>query len=429
MALNNLASPVNYSITPVDFSPIANVGLAYAGQQQRQQNQQQKQALIRQAQDIFKTGDMDAIGEFAIANPELGKTMFEMGGIRDEAAQNRMTGLAKQLTISLSPIQDLKSSIALGEAEGRDMTHSKNMLEKSGGDPETLKKISEMSWAASDPKTYKSYRTTQPNQQKPTSNMQDFAEYERLQDTDPEKAEQFANQVGITKDNTKKTTSTQKDFKEYHRLKKSDPEAAKQFGQKAGFVSSEGKVLSVHLQKQLTNSTDDAIKSEAVAAEYEDAAVKIAEANISGGVLGGSWKEALKDFTGNQDAVTALRKRYFAARSKSVIERLPPGAASDHDVKMAMSGFPGDNAQGKEMAQFFKGMAKVENHKAEYERFKANYISDKGSQRGMINAWDNRSESAEPAKRFDGAPSVGSEDSGYRYLGGDPKMPESWEAI
>lgn len=159
MALTNLASPVNYNITPVDFSPIADAGLDIA-QGQRRDN------TIKQAQELFKAGDMDAIGEFAIANPELGKQMFEMGGIRDEAAQQRMTGLSKELTMSQSPVRDLKSYIAQGEAAGRDMTHSKKMLENSGGDPEQLKKMSEMSWAASDPSTYKSYRTTQPKEEK-----------------------------------------------------------------------------------------------------------------------------------------------------------------------------------------------------------------------------------------------------------------------
>ena len=172
MALTNLASPVNYNVTPVDFSPIAKAGLAYAQGQRRQEQQAQRQDTVAQAQDLFRAGDMDAIGEFAIANPELGKAMFEMGGIRDEAAQKRMTGLSKQLAMSSFPVRDLKAHIAQGEAAGRDMSHSKNLLADSGGDPAQLKKISEMGWAASDPKTYKSYRSSLPEVEKPMTAYQ-----------------------------------------------------------------------------------------------------------------------------------------------------------------------------------------------------------------------------------------------------------------
>jgi len=172
MALTNLAPPVNYNVTPVDLSPITGAAMAYAQGQKRQEQQAQRQEIVSQAQELFRAGDMDAIGEFAIANPELGRTMFEMGGIRDEAAQKRMTGLSKQLAMSSFPVRDLKAHIAQGEAAGRDMTHSKNLLADSGGDPAQLKKISEMGWASNDPKTYKYYRSSLPAEEKPMTAYQ-----------------------------------------------------------------------------------------------------------------------------------------------------------------------------------------------------------------------------------------------------------------
>lgn len=212
MALTNLASPVNYNITPVDFSPIADAGVAYAQGKRQQQAQAQRDTTIATAQELFKSGDMDAIGEFAIANPELGKIMFEMGGVRDEAAQQRMTGLSKVLTMSQAPVRDLKASIAQGEAMGRDMTHSKNMLDKSGGDPEMLKKIAEMGWAASDPKTYKSYRSSLDKEAGPatTATGKDFAQYTDLLTTDPEGAKQFGMAAGFINDKPKRLFQVKK---------------------------------------------------------------------------------------------------------------------------------------------------------------------------------------------------------------------------
>lgn len=158
----NLASPVNYNMTPIDFSPLAGIGAAYAGQQQRQQQQEQQQQLVQQAQEIAGSGDIGAMRDFAIANPELGKTMFEVGGIADEQAQSRMSNLTKSLVASANPVMDLKQYIANGESSGRDMTHSKKLLQQSGGDPEKLNRMVEMSLAVQDPTASNALQKTKP---------------------------------------------------------------------------------------------------------------------------------------------------------------------------------------------------------------------------------------------------------------------------
>ena len=154
MALN-LASPVNYNIQPVDFSPLANVGLAYA-----QKNQQQE--LIQQAQEVAASGDTNAMRDFAIANPNIGKTMFEFGGIADEQAQNRMTNLTKSLVTSSSPVADLKAYINKGRQAGRDMSHSEKLLQQAQGDDNNLLKMAEASLAFSDPQGFNAYQKSKP---------------------------------------------------------------------------------------------------------------------------------------------------------------------------------------------------------------------------------------------------------------------------
>lgn len=161
MALN-LARPVDYRQQSVDFSPLANIGLAYAGQQQRRQQQERQQQLVSQAQEIAGTGDVNAMRDFAIANPELGKTMFEFGGIADEQAQNRMSNLTKSLVSSATPVQDLKEYIEQGRQAGRDMTHSEKLLQQSEGDPEKLKRMTEMSLAVQDPAAFNAIQKTKP---------------------------------------------------------------------------------------------------------------------------------------------------------------------------------------------------------------------------------------------------------------------------
>lgn len=183
------------------------------------------------------------------------------------------------------------------------------------------------------------------------------------------------------------STTDMSNWKQYQQLKKTDPEDAKQFGQQAGFVTPEGKELSVHLQKRLSNAVDDASKSDLNIGKYKTLISDIEGANIQGGVIEGSWKEYFKDVTGNQDFVTDLRRQYAAIRGSQLVDNLPPGAASDKDIELALAGFPTDNATGKQLSSFLNGLIKLEGHKRDFNEFKSNYISEKGTEKGMLKEW------------------------------------------
>ena len=182
-------------------------------------------------------------------------------------------------------------------------------------------------------------------------------------------------------------TTAQKNYQQYVDLKKTDPAAAVEFGRASGFVDKSGNELSVHLQKRLSQSTDSAIESRSNAQQISGLASEIEKAGFGGGLFGGSWGEALKEYSGNQDAETELRRRYYAIRGSQVVKNLPPGAASDTDIKLALAGFPADTAGAKEISSFLKGVAKLEEATADFNEFQAQYISDNGSEKGMLSAW------------------------------------------
>ena len=185
-----------------------------------------------------------------------------------------------------------------------------------------------------------------------------------------------------------------KDFDYYQDLKKRDPDAAEAFGRERGYISSEGVELSSHLQKRLSASTDEAITSERNSSEFLVLADEIEKANIGGGAAQGKWAEGIKDFTGNQDAITDLRQKYMGIRSSQGIKNLPPGVASDKDIELALKGFPTENATGTQIASFLRGMAKLEDFNAKFNSFKAEYISDKGHERDMLKAWKDANKSS-----------------------------------
>lgn len=182
-------------------------------------------------------------------------------------------------------------------------------------------------------------------------------------------------------------TAEEKNFAKYQELKKTDPEGAKLFGQMSGIVTKEGRELSAHMQKRLSAATDAAVESRNNVVKFNTLAENLDKKDIGGGLLQGKWGEAYKDITGNQDAVTDLRRRFLGIRASQVVRNLPPGSASDADIALAISGFPTENASGKQMASFLRGLAKLEVISGDFEEFKASFISQKGSERDMLKAW------------------------------------------
>jgi len=176
------------------------------------------------------------------------------------------------------------------------------------------------------------------------------------------------------------------EFDHYQELKKTDPEAAAEFGKERGYIDSEGRELSVFMQKRLSDANDTAILSRAKQAEMLDLAARFEASGITGGTFS-RWKDKLADFTGSREEAQKLRTLFFKYKGSEVINSLPPGAASDPDIAMFSKGYPPDNAEATEIASFFRGMAKAAAFDDEYNTFKAYYISDKRNEAGMLEAW------------------------------------------
>lgn len=103
-----------------------------------------------------------------------------------------------------------------------------------------------------------------------------------------------------------------------------------------------------------------------------------------GGLIGETWK----DIIGDQDEITALRKQALGLFNSQALQSLPPGAASDTDVALALRPFPDANADPEYVARFLDGQAKASLLDAEFNKFKAKYLSDNlGDEGDLIPAW------------------------------------------
>ncbi|MCH9712618.1 MAG: hypothetical protein K0U20_08360 [Proteobacteria bacterium] len=177
--------------------------------------------------------------------------------------------------------------------------------------------------------------------------------------------------------------------------------------------------MSSATENELIRSQNEAISAGNNAERYLILADEIEQADIGGGIFQGSWSESLKELTGNQDAVSALRKRYAGIKASEVVANLPPGAASDKDIELALEQFPSKNATGQQISQFLRGLSKLEKFQAEYNKFKSSYISENGNTKGLLGAWDSKSKENEQESTLTTNPEAQMEqptNSGFKIL-------------
>lgn len=89
--------------------------------------------------------------------------------------------------------------------------------------------------------------------------------------------------------------------------------------------------------------------------------------------------EAVKKAFGSEDAITALKTEYTKIRNYEALKHLPPGAASDKDVTIALDAFPDVNAGPAYIASFMRGIAKLQMYTSNYNKVQAQWIDHNGS--------------------------------------------------
>lgn len=170
-------------------------------------------------------------------------------------------------------------------------------------------------------------------------------------------------------------------IQEYEYRKRLSPEEQRAFD-----ATKRGDRVTAGTESSILKTADASEQHRINAVNYGDLATRYEQTSMSGGAPA-SAAEWMKSATGNQDEFTSLRKNWAAIKASQVVSNLPPGAASDADVKLALGGFLPDNAQPKQVAAFLRGVAKLEDMKANYESFKSDYMSENRSTVGLNKAW------------------------------------------
>lgn len=143
-----------------------------------------------------------------------------------------------------------------------------------------------------------------------------------------------------------------------------------ELGQKSGQLDDGAKKL-------INDSTVASVSADQSSGQLLDLATRLEK---QGGGYGAFSRanEWLKGATGNQDAMTEMRKEYVRLRQSQVKSMLPAGPASDKDVKLVLEGFPPETADAGTMASFLRGMAKLQQYQAVSENAKAEWVNAVG---------------------------------------------------
>lgn len=132
--------------------------------------------------------------------------------------------------------------------------------------------------------------------------------------------------------------------------------------------------LPADTRKLVNESAVAAAASKQSADQYNDLAKRL-EAFGGGYGVASSASEYLAKQTGRQDALTQLRNEYTRTRNSAAIKSLPPGVATDKDIELALKGIPPENADGRTMAAFLRGMGKMQDIEASVANAKTDWLS------------------------------------------------------
>lgn len=179
-----------------------------------------KQHRIKQmrekAPEIFSTGDPSQIANFMVEYPEMAQTMERATGVQDAGHKQQIVDMAKGL---LTPGADPKEVIAQYsntlQQSGRDPKMAVSMLSKIMTDPAQADEMGRKLLAIHSPAEFTAYQKATmagAGVDKGTANIQDWNYYQKIKRTNPQEAELFAKQVGITTDRVsglKPTTAMQ----------------------------------------------------------------------------------------------------------------------------------------------------------------------------------------------------------------------------
>ena len=135
---------------------------------------------------------------------------------------------------------------------------------------------------------------------------------------------------------------------------------------------------SVFLEKTIEASNEDFVKGSRQASEAERLLNDISRAGVTSAPAGlaSRFSEGYKELTGTRDVISELRTRSTKAINTEIIDSLPPGIASDTDVRIFSAGFPNpETASFEEIINYLEASKRISLIRADAGQFKNQFIA------------------------------------------------------
>lgn len=200
------------------------------------------------------------------------------------------------------------------------------------------------------------------------------------------KAQRATSSAGKPYDDSIKVMKDGKIFGQHIKYVEGKPTVVNEWQIPVDLTASMSKILN-DAQGKYTTADVFSTKAEATAKKLEENPFK-----------GGASKtitEAIKSFTGGRDLRSFLDTEFQGFRANLAVANLPPGAASDADVRLALSGVPPENASSKEIVKWLRSVATAQKKVAEWQRFRSMHISANNSTIGLLKAWEEQKKQIE----------------------------------
>lgn len=148
--------------------------------------------------------------------------------------------------------------------------------------------------------------------------------------------------------------------------------------EKAQQLISEAPKLSVNMEKGIETAVNNATASSNSANSMSALAQQFRTEKPTTGLFGNAQNMFAK-LTGSDTTLRDLRIRQNALVNSQVLKFLPPGPATDKDVEIVRQGAPTDMDNPETVARWLDAMANLERRNAQFNEFKAEWMSANGN--------------------------------------------------
>ncbi|HGV9123729.1 TPA: phage DNA ejection protein [Salmonella enterica subsp. enterica serovar Newport] len=148
--------------------------------------------------------------------------------------------------------------------------------------------------------------------------------------------------------------------------------------EKAQQLISEAPKLSVNMEKGIETAVNNATASSNSANSMSALAQQFRAEKPTTGLFGNAQNMFAK-LTGSDTTLRDLRIRQNALVNSQALKFLPPGPATDKDVEIVRQGAPTDMDNPETVARWLDAMANLERRNAQFNEFKAEWMSANGN--------------------------------------------------